>query len=265
MPLQIELTGKKAIVCASSRGLGRACAEMLVRGGASVIINGRDEAVLQQTAADIRQYIAAGSGAEVVAVAGDITDSETQERLLAACPEPDILVNNNGGPPIGDFRDLSREDLIKGVGANMIAPIELVQRVLDGMVERKYGRIVNITSITVKMPIAGLDLSSGARAGLTSFLAGIAREVAAHNVTINQLMPGFFETDRSRAGLIRRAEATNRPISEVEAERLAAIPAGRVGTPDEFGQFCAYLCSPQAGFITGQNLLMDGGMFRSAF
>lgn len=262
MSLAIDLSGRRAIVCASSKGLGRGCAEALVRAGASVVLNGRDEAQLRTTTQDL---IAAGNGAEIIPVAGDLTDPETQDRLLAACPEPDILVNNNGGPPIGDFRSLDRADMTAGVTSNMFVPIEMIQRVIDGMVSRGFGRIVNITSVTVKMPISGLDLSSGARAGLTSFLAGIARDVAGDNVTINQLMPGYFETDRSRQGLRNRAETSGRPIEELEAERRANIPAGRLGTPTEFGHACAFLCSPQAGFITGQNLLMDGGMFRSAF
>lgn len=262
MSLPINLSGRNAIICASSRGLGRGCAEMLARAGASVVLNGRDEDQLKATA---RHLISAETGVEVLTVAGDITDPETQERLLAACPEPDILVNNNGGPPISDFRALERADIVAGVSANMIAPIEMIQRVIDGMSERRFGRIVNITSITVKMPISGLDLSSAARAGLTSFVAGIARDVAGDNVTINQLMPGFFDTERSRGGLRRRAEKSGRPIEELNAERLASIPAGRIGTPEEFGHACAFLCSPQAGFITGQNLLMDGGMFKSAF
>ncbi|WP_413782795.1 SDR family oxidoreductase [Thalassovita sp.] len=260
--MPIDLTGRRAIVCASSNGLGRGCAEMLARAGASVVLNGRDEARLEQTAKDL---IAAETGVEIISVAGDITDSATQNRLLKACPKPDILVNNNGGPPISDFRTLDRENMEAGLRANMLAPIEMIQHVIDGMMDRRFGRIVNITSVTVKMPISGLDLSSGARAGLTSFLAGIARDVAGANVTINQLMPGYFDTERSRGGLRARAERTGRTVEVLAAERRASIPAGRLGTPEEFGHACAFLCSPQAGFITGQNLLMDGGMFRSAF
>lgn len=260
--LPIDLSGRKAIVCASSRGLGFACAEKLSQAGASIVLNGRDAKQLDLAA---RLLLAAGTGVEIRSVAGDIADPETQERLLEACPEPDILVNNNGGPPIADFRDLRRQELIEGITANMLAPIEMIQRVIDGMVARRFGRIVNVTSITVKMPISGLDLSSGARAGLSSFVAGIARDVASDNVTINQLMPGYFETERSQGGLRRRAERTGRPIEELEAERRASIPAGRLGDPGEFGFACAFLCSRQAGFINGQNLLMDGGMFRSAF
>lgn len=260
--LQIDLSGRNAIVCASSRGLGFACAKMLVRAGASVVVNGRDAAHLDRCVDALRQE---GGAGRITAVPGDISDGDTQQRLLDACPEPDILVNNNGGPPIADFRDLRRQDMIDGLTANMLAPIEMIQRVIDGMVARRFGRIVNVTSITVKMPISGLDLSSGARAGLTSFMAGILRDVAGANVTVNQLMPGYFETERSRGGLIRRAEKTGRPIDELEAERRASIPAGRLGDPDEFGRACAFLCSPESGFITGQNLLMDGGMYRSAF
>ncbi|WP_458793067.1 SDR family oxidoreductase [Yoonia sp. MH D7] len=260
--MSINLSGRRAIVCASSRGLGLACAEMLARAGASIVLNGRNADHLEK--ARVR-LISAETGVDVTTVTGDITDPATQEELLATCPEPDILVNNNGGPPISGFMDLDRSDILDGVTANMVAPIEMIQRVIGGMQKRRFGRIVNITSITVKMPMSGLDLSSASRAGLTSFVAGIARDVAADNVTINQLMPGFFETARSRGGLERRSKASGRQIEELEAERLATIPAGRMGTPDEFGQACVFLCSPNAGFITGQNLLMDGGMFRSAF
>ncbi|WP_417587375.1 SDR family oxidoreductase [Pararhodobacter oceanensis] len=262
MTLAIDLTGRHAIVCASSRGLGRGCAEMLAQAGAALVLNGRDAEALETTKAEM---LATDGGRQILTVAGDITDPATQEKLLEACPTPDILVNNNGGPPISGFQDLSRDDVMAGLTANMVAPFEMIQRVIDGMRARKFGRIVNITSITVKMPISGLDLSSAARAGLTSFVAGIARDVAADNVTINQLMPGFFDTERSRSGLRRRAETSGRPIEELAAERNASIPAGRLGDTEEFGRACAFLCSPYSGFITGQNLLMDGGMFRSAF
>lgn len=262
MALAIDLAGRRAIVCASSRGLGWACAASLAQAGASVVLNGRDADRLQAAVERLRQ---AHEGAVVSAVAGDIAEPEVQDRLLAACPEPDILVNNNGGPPIRNFRELAREEMLAGVTANMLTPIEMIQRVIDGMAARRFGRIVNITSITVKMPVSGLDLSSGSRAGLTSFLAGIVRDVAAANVTINHLMPGYFDTEHSRAGLKRRAEAAGRPVEELASERRGSIPAGRLGTPEEFGWACAFLCSKQAGFITGQSLLMDGGMFRSAF
>jgi 3-oxoacyl-[acyl-carrier protein] reductase len=255
--MDLGIAGRKAIVCASSRGLGRGCAMSLARAGCELVINGRDNARLEATAAEIR----AATGAKVVAVAGDVATAEGQAALFAACPEPDILVNNNGGPPFRDFRELGRQQMIDGVIANMIVPIELVQKVIDPMVRRKFGRIVNITSGSVKMPLAGLDLSSGARAGLTGFLAGVARSVAHANVTINFLLPGPFDTDRLRGGIATLAKRAGKDLAEATAERIASVPAGRFGEAEEFGEACAFLCSAQAGYITGQNLLMDGGIF----
>jgi len=185
--------------------------------------------------------------------------------LFDACPEPDILVNNNAGPPFRDFRELNRQKMIDGVIANMVVAIELIQKVIEPMVAKKFGRIVNITSGSVKMPIAGLDLSSGARAGLTAFLAGVARSVAASNVTINFILPGSFDTDRLRSNIEATAKKRGVSYDAVLAERMAAIPARRVGDPAEFGVACAFLCSAQAGYITGQNLLIDGGAFSGAF
>ncbi|BBU57242.1 3-oxoacyl-ACP reductase [Mameliella alba] len=228
MSIAIDLTGRRAIVCASSSGLGRGCAEALARAGASVVLNGRDETRLKQTAIDL---VSAETGVDVIPVAGDITDPDTQERLLEACPEPDILVNNNGGPPIGDFRTLDRADMEAGLRANMLAPIEMIQRVIDGMAARRFGRIVNITSVTVKMPISGLDLSSGARAGLTSFLAGIARDVAGDNVTINQLMPGYFDTERSRGGCVPAPNALGARSRSSRPNALRPFPPGAWGRP----------------------------------
>jgi 3-oxoacyl-[acyl-carrier protein] reductase len=255
--MDLGIAGRKAIVCASSRGLGRACAMSLARAGCEVVVNGRDKERLEATAAEIR----AATGAKVVAVPGDVATAEGQDALFAACPEPDILVNNNGGPPFRDFRELGRQQMIDGVIANMIVPIELVQKAIDPMVRRKFGRIVNITSGSVKMPLAGLDLSSGARAGLTGFLAGVARSVAAANVTINFLLPGPFDTDRLRGGIETLAKRAGKDLAAATAERIAAVPARRFGEAAEFGEACAFLCSAQAGYITGQNLLMDGGIF----
>jgi 3-oxoacyl-[acyl-carrier protein] reductase len=255
--MDLGITGRTAIVCASSRGLGRGCAMELARAGCRVVVNGRDPARLEQTAQEIR----AETGSDVVAVAADVATPEGQAALFAAAPTPDILVTNNAGPPFADFRAITRERAIAGVVGNMIVPIELVQRVIDGMVERRFGRIVNITSSSVKMPLAGLDLSSGARAGLTGFLAGVARSVAHANVTINFLLPGPFDTDRLRSGLETAAKGRNVPIEDVAEERRAQNPSRRFGDPAEFGAACAFLCSAQAGYIVGQSLLIDGGAY----
>ena len=259
--MDLGIAGRRAIVCASSKGLGRGCAMALAAEGVEVVINGRDEAVLARTAEEIRQ----ATGARVIAVAADVSTKAGQDALFAACPEPDILVNNNGGPPFRDFRELDREKMLAGVVGNMVTPIELIQRAIDPMVRRGFGRIVNITSSSVKAPIAGLDLSSGARAGLTAFLAGVARSVAGANVTINQLLPGSFDTDRLRGGIEREAAGRGIEVEAVRKRRAEAIPAKRLGTPEEFGAACAFLCSGQAGYITGQNLLTDGGAFPGAF
>jgi len=259
--MDLGIKGKQAIVCASSKGLGRACAISLARNGVSVVINGRDEDALAATARDIESL----SDVSVTAVRADVSTLEGQRALLDACPNPDILVNNNGGPPFKDFRELDREAMLAGVIMNMITPIELIQNVIDGMAERRFGRIVNITSISVKMPIAGLDLSSAARAGLTSFLAGVAPKVAEHNVTINNILPGFFLTDRHNAAWKQAMEERGLSLEEAIAERAQSIPAKRFGDPAEFGEACAFLCAASAGYITGQNLLIDGGRFPGAF
>ncbi len=255
--MELGIAGRNAIVCASSRGLGRACATALARAGARVAVNGRDEGRLRR----VRDEIAAETGAEVVAVAGDVSTEEGRAALLAAFDRVDILINNNGGPPPRDFRAIDHDAMIAGLEANMIAPIQLIQAVIDGMVERRFGRIVNITSGSVKMPITGLDLSSGARAGLTGFVAGVARSVAHANVTINNLLPGMFDTDRIAALVESQARQSGRSADEIRAERERGIPAKRFGDPDEFGAACAFLCSAQAGYITGQSLLIDGGAF----
>ena len=259
--MDLGLTGRKAIVCASSRGLGKGCAMALAEAGCEVVVNGRDQSVLSATAEEIRS----STGVTVREVAADVSTADGQRELLEACPEPDILVNNNGGPPRKDFRRLDREAMLDGVVQNMVTPIELIQAVLDGMRERQFGRIVNITSLSVYMPIAGLDLSSGARAGLTAFLAGVCRTVAADNVTINGILPGKMDTDRLRGGLKFGAESAGTSVEEEADRQRAGIPARRFGTPEEFGKACAFLCSSQAGYITGQNLLIDGGLYPSAF
>jgi 3-oxoacyl-[acyl-carrier protein] reductase len=259
--MNLGIAGRKAIVCASSRGLGKACACALAEAGCEVIINGRDVKKLESAAAELSSV----ANAKVIPVAADVATPEGQKALLAACPQPDILVNNNGGPPMRDFRELTRQQIIDGIIANMAVAIELIQKVIDPMCERKFGRIVNITSSSVKMPLAGLDLSSGARAGLTAFLAGVARTVADKNVTINNILPGAFDTDRLRGTLTKTAELKGKSVSEVAAARMTTIPARRFGNPDEFGAACAFLCSAHAGYITGQSLLIDGGTFNGAF
>jgi 3-oxoacyl-[acyl-carrier protein] reductase len=259
--MDLGISGRKAIVCASSRGLGKACARALAEAGCEVVINGRDAKTLAATAAELSQL----TGAKVIAVAADIATADGQKALLTACPQPDILINNNAGPPLRDFRELSRQQMIDGLTANMIVAVELIQKVIDPMLQRRFGRIVNITSGAVKAPLAGLDLSSGARAGLTAFLAGVARTVADKNVTINNILPGAFDTDRLRGTLSKAAETRGKSIAQVAADRINSIPAKRFGNPAEFGAACAFLCSTHAGYITGQNLLIDGGSFPGAF
>ena len=259
--MDLGIAGRKAIVCASSRGLGKACAFRLAEAGCEVVVNGRDAERLKATAAEI----AKATGAKVIPVAADVASPEGQKALFAACPAPDILVNNNAGPPFKDFRELTRQAMIDGVIANMVVAIELIQKVIGPMSERKFGRIVNITSSSVKAPLAGLDLSSGARAGLTAFLAGVARSVAANGITINNILPGSFDTDRLRANLKSNAQKSGITEEEAAQVRMATVPARRFGQPDEFGAACAFLCSAQAGYITGQNLLIDGGTFNGAF
>jgi 3-oxoacyl-[acyl-carrier protein] reductase len=257
--MDMGLTGKRAIVCAASKGLGRACAMALAREGVDVVITARTPGPLEHTAEEIR----AATGVRVTTVAGDITTEAGRAAALAACPEPDILVNNAGGPPPGDFRNWERADWIAALDANMLTPIFLIRAVVDGMCARRFGRIVNITSGTVKSPIATLGMSNGARAGLTGFVAGLARQVASHNVTINGLLPGPFLTDRLRSNAQAAADRQGRKVDEILAERGRASPAGRVGDPEEFGAACAFLCAASSGYIVGQNLLLDGGTFNS--
>jgi 3-oxoacyl-[acyl-carrier protein] reductase len=257
--MDLGLKGRTAIVCASSRGLGKACALSLAREGVAIVINGRDEKVLAAT----RDEIIAATGAKVTAVAADVGTRAGQDALLAACPEPDILVNNNGGPPAKNFRELDRDAVLAGVIQNMVTPIELIQRVTPKMQERRFGRIVNITSLSVKMPILGLDLSSGARAGLAAFMAGPARELARFNITVNHLLPGMFDTDRLRNTTGRMAEMQGKSEADMAAQRKATVPARRFGDAGEIGEICAFLCSIQAGYITGQSIVVDGGLFNA--
>src|ERR1700761_1083082 len=232
--MDLGLRGKKAIVCAASKGLGRACAISLAREGVDLVITARTAETLEETAAEIRDM----TGVKVTAIAGDITSDAGRAAALAACPAPDILVNNNGGPPRGDFREWDREAWIKAVDANMLAPIFLIKSVIDGMIERKFGRIVNITSASVKSPIPELGMSNGARAGLTGFVAGLARQIAHHNVIINNILPGPFLTDRLRGGFQEAARASNRPVDELVQERAKGSYTGRGGDPAEFGAGC---------------------------
>ncbi|HEX3847307.1 MAG TPA: SDR family oxidoreductase [Steroidobacteraceae bacterium] len=259
--MDLGIRGRTAIVCASSQGLGKACARALAEAGVSLVINGRNRALLDETAVEIRQH----TGVEVTPVVADVSTSEGHAALLAACPSPDILINNNGGPPFRDYHVLDRQAMLTGVTMNMITPIELIQKVIDPMIARGFGRIVNITSISVKMPVPGLDLSSGARAGLTAFLAGVARKVADKNVTINNLLPGSFDTPRLQSGFKAGAERSGRSPEQLAAEARAEIPAKRFGTPREFGATCAFMCSVHAAYLTGQNILLDGGAYPAVF
>jgi 3-oxoacyl-[acyl-carrier protein] reductase len=255
--MDLGLHGRSAIVCASSQGLGRACATELARAGCRVVINGRD----RERLARVADELATETEAEIVPVAADVGTAAGRAALLEAAPAPDVLVNNNAGPPFRDFREVDGQALLVGVNANMATPIALVQAVIDGMVKRRFGRIVNITSGSVKMPIGGLDLSSGARAGLTGFLAGVARSVVHANVTINFLLPGSFDTARLASNTEAAAERLGTSPEALAERRRNEIPARRFGDPAEFGAACAFLCSAQAGYITGQSLLIDGGAF----
>ncbi len=259
--MNLKLQGRQAIICAASRGLGRACAFALAEEGVELVINARNAEVLEQTAAAIRD----ATGVKVTAVAADITTEEGRSKVLAACPEPDILVTNAGGPPAGNFRDWDEKDWHAALDANMLTPIFLIKAVVDGMMARGFGRIVNITSGAVKAPIPVLGLSNGARSGLTGFVAGLARETVGSNVTINCLLPGNFDTDRIKATAEAEAKILGVSTSEVRDRLIKAIPANRFGNPDEFGAACAFLCSEQAGYMTGQNVLMDGGAYPGTF
>lgn len=255
--MDLGISGKKAIICASSKGLGKGCALALAENGCEIVVNGRSVDSVAATAAEIRDK----TGATVHECPVDVTTQEGREALLALCPNPDILINNAGGPPPGDFRDWDESTWQGAVNNNMITPIMLIRSVVDGMIDRKFGRIVNITSAAVKAPIDILGLSNGARAGLTGFVAGLSRKTVAHNVTINGLLPGPFDTDRLVGNFAAVSKKTGKSIDEVRAARMADNPAGRFGTADEFGQVCAFMCSVHAGYMTGQNILLDGGAY----
>ena len=259
--MDLGIEGKWALVCAASKGLGKGCAQALVSEGVNVVITARGVEALQATADELR---ALGRG-EVRAVAGDITTAEGRAEALAACPQIDILINNAGGPPPGDFRDWDREAWIKALDANMLTPIELIKAVVDPMMARGFGRIVNITSAAVKAPIDVLGLSNGARSGLTGFVAGLSRKTIAQGVTINSLLPGPFDTDRLATTMAGAAKASGQTIEAVLAQRAAQNPARRFGSKEEFGAACAFLCSQHAGYITGQNWLMDGGAYPGTY
>ena len=258
--MDLGLQGRKALVCAASKGLGRACAESLAEAGVEVTICSRTKADIEKTA----KVISDRFQVNVKSVACDITTEEGRTSALKVSGDIDILVNNAGGPPPGNFRDWNREDWIKAVDANMLTGIELIKLTIDPMINKKFGRIINITSGAVKSPIAILGLSNGARMGLTGFCAGIARETVRDGVTINGLLPGPFDTDRLRGNLQVRAHAAGKTFDEMYTAAANENPAGRFGTAEEFGKTCAFLCSIHAGFINGQNILMDGGAFKAS-
>ena len=261
--MDLGLNGRWALVCAASKGLGKGCAMALAREGANVVITARGADALEATAAELR---ALNAGGEVRAVAGDITTEAGRAAALAACPQVDILVNNAGGPPPGDFRAWERDAWIAALDANMLAPIALIKATVDAMAGRGFGRVVNITSAAVKAPIDILGLSNGARSGLTGFVAGLARSpLAAKGVTINNLLPGAFDTDRLRVTMQGAAAKSGRSVDDIAAQRAATIPLRRFGTAEEFGAVCAFLCSAHAGYLTGQNILLDGGAYPGTF
>jgi 3-oxoacyl-[acyl-carrier protein] reductase len=262
--MDLGLQGKWALVCAASKGLGKGCAAALVAEGANVVITARGEEALQATAAELGGL---NSKSHVIAVVGDITTPAGRAAALAACPQVDILINNAGGPPPGDFRDWDRDTWIKALDANMLTPIELIKATVDGMAERGFGRVVNITSGAVKAPIDILGLSNGARSGLTGFMAGLSRQprLASRNVTLNSLLPGPFDTDRLRTTMAGAATKSGRSIDTLMEERRQQNPSRRFGSAAEFGAVCAFLCSVHAGYITGQNWLLDGGAYPGTF
>jgi 3-oxoacyl-[acyl-carrier protein] reductase len=259
--VDLGISGKRALVCGASKGLGFGCAQALADEGVEVTIVARNVDALEQAAEEIRR----SSGRPVTIVAGDITTVEGRRHALAACAQPDILITNAGGPPAGDFRDWGRDDWIAALDANMLTPIELIKATVDGMLQRGFGRIVNITSSSVKAPIDILGLSNGARSGLTGFVAGLARKTVARNVTINNLLPGPFDTDRLAAIASAAAAASGTSVDAVREARRLQNPAQRFGTPAEFGAMCAFLCSSHAGYLTGQNILLDGGAYPGTF
>ena len=255
--IDMGLGGKTAIVCGSSAGLGKACAIALARCGVTVTVNGRDADKLKIAVAEIEHE----AGAKVIAVAADVTTGPGRAALLAATPAPDMLVNNAAGPAPGDFRSWTEEIWLKALNANMLSAIYLTTAVIDGMIARKWGRVINITSQAVKMPIPMLGLSTAARAGLTGFIATLAREVAPHGVTVNNMLPGFFETGRMTQYIASAAATRNVGADVIKAERLKSIPVGHAGNPDDFGAWCAFIASKHSRYVTGQNLVLDGGAF----
>jgi 3-oxoacyl-[acyl-carrier protein] reductase len=262
--MNLGLQGKWALVCAASKGLGKGCAKALVGEGVNVVITARGADALEATAAELR---ALNPAVQVRAVAGDIATLEGRATALAAAPQIDILINNAGGPPPGDFRDWDRAAWIAAIDANMLTPIELMKATVDAMAARGFGRVINITSGAVKAPIDVLGLSNGARGGLTGFVAGLARQsrLAGRNVTVNNLLPGAFDTDRLRKTMQAAADKTGKTMAELVDARAKTIPAQRLGQADEFGAMCAFLCSAQAGYLTGQNILLDGGAYPGTF
>lgn len=259
--MDLGIRGRKALLSGASKGMGKACALEIARAGADVTLVARNEATLLAAAADIRE----ATGAAVTTVVADITTEDGRAAALDACPEPDILLNNAGGMPPGDFRDWSRDDWIKAIDLMMLPPIFMMQATVDGMMDRGFGRIVNIASRSVKIAHPELGLSNGARSGLVGFTAGLARQTVARNVTINNLLPGIFASDGQREHVAKLSESTGRPFDEIWAERGAKNPARRYGQPSEIGAYFAFLVSEHAGFITGQNLLIDGGEYPGTY
>lgn len=255
--MDLGLEGKTAIVCASSRGLGKACAMALAREGVRVVVNGTDAERAAQTASEIAEFAAE----KPVAVAADVATMEGRRALLSACPEPDILVNNAGGPPIGDFRRWTRDDWIRALDLNLLSAVEMIRATVDGMIERRFGRIVNITSVAVKAPIPDLDLSNAARSALTGFAGGLARQVSRFNVTVNNILPGSFDTDRFKSAVAQQAAARAIAFDNQRNAMMAREISGRFGTPEELGHLCVFLCSSGSGYLTRQNILLDGGTF----
>ena len=264
--MDLGIKGKWALVCGASKGLGLGCAQALAAEGVNLLIVARGAEALEVSATNLRASYAANTGAEVLFCAQDITTVAGREAVFAMRRDFDIVVTNAGGPPPGDFRDWDREAWIKAVDANMLTPIELIKATVDGMAARGFGRIVNITSSAVKAPIDILGLSNGARSGLTGFVAGVARSgIAAKGVTINNLLPGKFATERLQGTIAGTASKTGQTVDEVRAAQLALVPARRFGTPEEFGAICAFLCSRQAGYLNGQNILPDGGLYPGTY
>ena len=259
--MDLGIAGKKAIVGGASAGLGKACATSLAREGCELIIVARTKADIEASAAEI----GAATGAKVTPVAVDINSDEGRAAILAICPEPDIIVYNSGGPPTGSFRDWDRQKWAEALNMSMLGPIFMIKEVVDGMIARKFGRIINVTSHSVKAPIQVLGLSTSARLGLTGYVAGVAREVAKHGVTINNLLPGEFDTERHRSNTRAMAKLQNRTFEEMRTIRMGQVAMGRFGDPAEFGEICAFICSVQAGYITAQNILIDGGKYPGTF